>query len=340
MRRRSSRRRPVATPRATRSARSIRAMATSGFTMRATGTTRQITKTEDAETNPHFTRDEKRVAFTRANNLYVMALDSGAIEADDRHSSGRESATARRRERDREPGGAEERTEGSARNDSASAPPSTRNRKPSASASIRASHLSCRPGRPWRALQLTPDEKYVIASIHEPATGAKHTVVPNFVTESGYTEDMPSLRQGGRQAEPGAAGDSERGDGRSEVGGSRAESGRARCRPDAKTPRIAKCSSASRCGRTTGPRRCWMRAPSTTRTAGFSRSIEATGKTRVLAHDHDDAWIDGPGRRSGRAGHRDHGLDEGRSGHLFSIGAQRAIRIFTPFRSTAATRRR
>ena len=22
---------------------------------------------------------------------------------------------------------------------------------------------------------------------------------------------------------------------------------------------------------------------------------EATGKTRVLAHDHDDAWVDGPG---------------------------------------------
>jgi len=44
------------------------------------GTTRQITKTDDAETNPRFTHDEKRVAFTRGNNLYVIALDSGATE--------------------------------------------------------------------------------------------------------------------------------------------------------------------------------------------------------------------------------------------------------------------
>src|SRR5271166_6370501 len=46
----------------------------------ASGTTRQITKTDDAETNPRFTHDEKRVAFTRGNNLYVIALDSGATE--------------------------------------------------------------------------------------------------------------------------------------------------------------------------------------------------------------------------------------------------------------------
>src|SRR5579864_8435071 len=43
------------------------------------GQTQQITKTADAETNPHFTRDGKRIAFTRANNLYVMSLDNGSL---------------------------------------------------------------------------------------------------------------------------------------------------------------------------------------------------------------------------------------------------------------------
>ena len=52
-------------------------------------------------------------------------------------------------------------------------------------------------GQTVASLQLTPDEKYVIASIHEPATGAKHTVVPNFVTESGYTEDIASYEKVG-----------------------------------------------------------------------------------------------------------------------------------------------
>lgn len=46
----------------------------------ATGQTKQLTKTSDPETHPHFTHDGRRVAFTRANNLYVMSLDTGAIE--------------------------------------------------------------------------------------------------------------------------------------------------------------------------------------------------------------------------------------------------------------------
>ena len=41
---------------------------------------RQLTKTAEAETNPQFTQDEKRVAFTRGGNLYVMSLDTGMIE--------------------------------------------------------------------------------------------------------------------------------------------------------------------------------------------------------------------------------------------------------------------
>src|SRR5205807_10624895 len=40
-------------------------------------------------------------------------------------------------------------------------------------------------------LALSPDHKYVVATISEPATNAKNTIVPNFVTESGYTEDIP-----------------------------------------------------------------------------------------------------------------------------------------------------
>jgi hypothetical protein len=43
-------------------------------------TRRQITRTVDAETNPHFTFDQKRIYFTRLNNLYVMSLDGGSLE--------------------------------------------------------------------------------------------------------------------------------------------------------------------------------------------------------------------------------------------------------------------
>src|SRR5215467_11519783 len=46
----------------------------------AKGARRQITKTVDAETSPHFTFDQKHIYFTRANNLYVMTLDGGMME--------------------------------------------------------------------------------------------------------------------------------------------------------------------------------------------------------------------------------------------------------------------
>src|SRR5262245_47000438 len=41
-------------------------------------------------------------------------------------------------------------------------------------------------------MQLTPDERYVIADVFEGATTpAKNTIVPNFITDSAYTEDIP-----------------------------------------------------------------------------------------------------------------------------------------------------
>src|SRR6185312_2603860 len=41
---------------------------------------RQLTKTTEAEKDPRFTQDEKRVAFTRGENLYVLDLSAGSIE--------------------------------------------------------------------------------------------------------------------------------------------------------------------------------------------------------------------------------------------------------------------
>src|SRR5450631_377316 len=44
-----------------------------------TGKITQLTKTTDAETDPHFTQDGKRISFTRNGNLYVLSLDSGQL---------------------------------------------------------------------------------------------------------------------------------------------------------------------------------------------------------------------------------------------------------------------
>jgi len=42
------------------------------------------------------------------------------------------------------------------------------------------------------SLQISPDLRYVSYRITTPATGNQNTIVPNYVTESGYTEDIPT----------------------------------------------------------------------------------------------------------------------------------------------------
>ncbi len=44
------------------------------------GKVQQLTKTSDVETNPHFLPDGKHIYFTRANNLYVLSLETGFLE--------------------------------------------------------------------------------------------------------------------------------------------------------------------------------------------------------------------------------------------------------------------
>ncbi len=44
------------------------------------GKIRQVTKTTESETNPHFLPDGKHISFTRAGNLYVMSLETGFLE--------------------------------------------------------------------------------------------------------------------------------------------------------------------------------------------------------------------------------------------------------------------
>ena len=41
---------------------------------------KQLVRTSDPESNPHFTFDQKHIYFTRQNNLYVMSLEGGSLE--------------------------------------------------------------------------------------------------------------------------------------------------------------------------------------------------------------------------------------------------------------------
>jgi len=272
-----------------------------------TGETRQITKTTETEANPHFLPDGKRIYFTRAGNLYVMALDSGYIEqlTDIRAPAAPGAATpvagGGRGGRGGRGGAPPTAATGSG---SGEAPPASASQEflkreqkelfdvVRDRANLRDAEEARRKQEPARkpfnlqarqtvsTLQLSPDGKYVIASVTE-AAGAKSTIVPSWITDTAYVEDIS---------------------GRSYVGDVQSRTRLAVL--DAATGEVKWVDHGQ------GQRDVQMFQPVWSEDgskafllarAGDNKDEwllaldPATAKTRVLAHDHDDAWVKGAG---------------------------------------------
>ena len=264
----------------------------------ATGKTRRVTRTADAELNPRFLRDGRRIAFTRANNLYVLSLDDGTLDqlTDVRSESAPGLPTS---------GGGRGGRGGAGAPAAAGVPargtPSQEFLKKQETellevvrdrAALRQAQEDRRkqenPRKPFTlqarqnvaSLQLSPDGKFVIASISETAANAKNTIVPNFVNESAYVEDIP---------------------GRTNVGDSQ---------PRTRLALIDVASGEVKWVDSGQKREVRLYPPEWsedgTKAVLLARSADnkdrwilaldpATGNTRILATDHDDAWVGGPG---------------------------------------------
>jgi dipeptidyl aminopeptidase/acylaminoacyl peptidase len=183
---------------------------------------RQLIKTTDPESNPHFTFDQKSIYFTRANNLYVMSLDGGSLEqvTDIRVATpgapatppgggggfGQGGGQGRGQAGAQQTGGGQQGNEGQEflKKEERTILDAVRER-----AEQREEQDAKRKQRDTRkpfnvpagqnitSLNLAPNGKFVIASISEPPSGNKSTIVPNYVTESGYTEDIPGRTKAG-----------------------------------------------------------------------------------------------------------------------------------------------
>ncbi len=171
-----------------------------------TGERRQLTKTADVEANPRFIRDQRHISFTRQNNLYALALDTGMLEQlteirlpggagggpgpggpaagqnQDAARRGTDSQEALKKEERELLGAVRERAEKRESDDKRREEREKGRRKP----------FQLTAGQSTGNMSLTPDGKFVIVSINQTAIGAKNTIVPNYVTESAYTESIPS----------------------------------------------------------------------------------------------------------------------------------------------------
>ncbi len=170
-----------------------------------TGERRQLTKTTDTEANPLFIGDQRSISFTRQNNLYSLSLDNGTLEqlTDIRPAGGagggpggggggqNNSNTERKGTDSQEALKKEERAllevirERAEKREADEAKRKEREKD-------RRKPFQLTAGQSTGQMSLSPDGKYVIVSVNQSATGAKSTIVPNYVTESAYTEDIPA----------------------------------------------------------------------------------------------------------------------------------------------------
>ena len=150
-----------------------------------TGTRRQITRMTGGESNPRWAKHETAVTFVRDNNLFLVPLDSGSIEQltdiGPRKRDARETDSQKFVKNEEEKLIDHTRVEAEKKK--------RRDEKEKANA-LPKYELAERQSA--TDLQLSPDGKHVFILLTERSDAAKRPNVPNYVTGSSYTEDVPA----------------------------------------------------------------------------------------------------------------------------------------------------
>jgi dipeptidyl aminopeptidase/acylaminoacyl peptidase len=269
------------------------------------GRMQQVTKTIDAETNAHFLADGRRIFFTRDGNLYVMALDTGFVEqlTDFRPAAALPVATGGRGGRGGRGGGpSPTAAAGPAETQTSSASQDYLKREQKElfdvvrerarlhdeeearrkqESSLKTFTLQVR--QTVASLLLSPDEKYVTASVTE-VGGARNTIVPNWITDTGYLEDISGRPNVGDAPS------------RNRLAVIDAATGELRWVDHGQGQREVRLFQPVWSG---DGSKAFLQARAADNKDEWLLALDAaTGKTRVLAHEHDDAWVKGAGPNS------------------------------------------
>ncbi|GGN05822.1 peptidase S9 [Dyadobacter beijingensis] len=158
---------------------------------------RQLTNTTERETDPAFSGNEQAVIFERGNNLFSIALSSGLVSQLTDFKTGPKKA-------DSKPGEQEKFL----RADQLAMFEILKERKDKKDAGKKITEAD-KPARPKEIYlgeksvsgqQLSPDGRFVTYRLTQSDKNAKSTIVPNYVTESGFTEDIPARTKVGAPA--------------------------------------------------------------------------------------------------------------------------------------------
>jgi len=155
----------------------------------ATGKEMQITDTQEREFGPTFSFNEKKIYATFDANIYSFDLATGGIKQLTDFKRGTKKSETKQNDQEKW-----------LNNDQLAYMQVVRERSEKKKATEK-SRKADQPKRPKEIyvddknvdnVKVSPDEKYITYRLVKNAPNAKNAIVPNYVTESGFTTDIPA----------------------------------------------------------------------------------------------------------------------------------------------------
>ena len=170
-----------------------------------TGTTRRVTLTVDIETNPQFSFNDKRIVYSRGQNLYAWDIATGETQQLTNLKSVHSSSSSQGQGRNGTPPARSNSAANTAQEDWLKKDQlqffevlrARKEKKEKADAynkiskpkELRSISID---DKILQSLSISPDGRFVSYRLSKPAANSKTTIVPNFVTETGFTTDIPA----------------------------------------------------------------------------------------------------------------------------------------------------
>jgi dipeptidyl aminopeptidase/acylaminoacyl peptidase len=156
----------------------------------ATGKITQLTSTDERESNVNFTFDQEKISFTWEENLFLLSLKDNSIRQ--MTSFSRRTPPPVKKPDEVEKWYSDQQRELFQEFAQTQQRMGQRGFFPSFGGANRRRPFFLSEDQNTFNLELSPDEKYVVFTISERVPEAKGTIVPNYVTRTGFTETINS----------------------------------------------------------------------------------------------------------------------------------------------------